>query len=74
MLVHRFRCYFITKHVGAWAPVAYFSQATNDAESKYHSYELEMLVVVKSVERFHIYLYDLDFTDNRLLCFDLCHE
>jgi len=56
MLVHRFRCYFITKHVDAWAPVAYFSQAINDAESKYYSYELEMLAVVKSVERFHIYL------------------
>lgn len=27
-----------------------------------HSYELEMLAVVKSIERFHIYLYGLDFT------------
>lgn len=45
-----------------WAPVAYFSQSTNAAESKYHSFELEMLAVVKSVERFHIYLYGLDFT------------
>ncbi|XP_011860718.1 PREDICTED: uncharacterized protein LOC105557922 [Vollenhovia emeryi] len=40
-----------------WAPVAYFSKSTNEAESKYHSYELEMLAIVKSIERFHLYLY-----------------
>jgi len=45
-----------------WAPVAYYSQTTNNVESKYHSFELEMLAIVKSVERFHIYLYGLDFT------------
>lgn len=31
-------------------------------EAKYHSFELEMLAVVKAVERFHIYLYGIDFT------------
>ncbi|KYN26720.1 hypothetical protein ALC57_03909 [Trachymyrmex cornetzi] len=41
---------------------SYFSQATNDAENKYHSYELEILAVVKAIERFHIYLYGLDLT------------
>lgn len=46
----------------SWAPVAYFSQTTNEAESRYHSYELEMLAIVKSVERFRIYLYGLKFT------------
>lgn len=46
----------------AWSPVAYFSQATNNAEKNYHSYELEMLATVKAVERFHIYLYGLHFT------------
>lgn len=47
---------------GKWAPIAYYSQATNQAEAKYHSFELEMLAIVKSVERFHLYLYGLDFT------------
>jgi len=43
-------------------PVAYFSQVTNSAESRYHSFELEMLAVVKAVERFYLYLYGLSFT------------
>lgn len=47
---------------GDWAPVAYFSQSTNKAEVNYHSFELEMLAMVKSIERFHIYFYGLDFT------------
>lgn len=47
---------------GTWAPVAYYSQATNNAEKKYHGYELEMLAVVRAIERFHIYLYGLKFT------------
>lgn len=45
-----------------WAPVAYFSQCTNNAEHNYHSFELEMLAIVRTIERFHIYLYGLDFT------------
>lgn len=45
-----------------WAPVAYYSQATNKAEMNYHSFELEMLAVVKAIERFHIYLYGIEFT------------
>lgn len=47
---------------GQWAPVAYFSKSTNKAETNYHSYELEMLAIVRAVERFHIYLYGLEFT------------
>lgn len=47
---------------GLWAPAAYFSQATNQAETKYHSFELEMLAILKTIERFHIYLYGLHFT------------
>lgn len=47
---------------GKWTPVAYFSQATNDAESRYHFFELEMLAVVNAIERFHIYLYGIEFT------------
>lgn len=45
-----------------WAPIAYFSQTTNCTEEKYHSFELEMLTIVRAVERFHLYLYGLDFT------------
>lgn len=44
-----------------FAPIAYFSQATNKTEEKYHSFELEMLAIVRS-ERFHIYFYGSDFT------------
>ncbi|KMQ85893.1 retrovirus-like pol polyprotein [Lasius niger] len=45
-----------------WAPVAFYSQATNKAEANYHSFELEMLAIVRAVERFHIYLYGITFT------------
>lgn len=45
-----------------WAPVAYFSQTTNKAETNYHNFELEMLAMVRAIERFHIYLYSLEFT------------
>lgn len=45
-----------------WSAVAYFSQTTNSAESKYHSYELEMLAVVRAIKQFHLYLYGLRFT------------
>lgn len=55
-----------------WAPIAYYSQSLNKAEKNYHSYELEMLAVVRTIERFHIYLYGLDFTVitdcNALVC------
>lgn len=42
--------------------VAYFSHKTSDAESRYHSYELETLAVVKSIEHFRHYLYGRKFT------------
>lgn len=45
-----------------WSPVAYYSRTTNEAERKYHSFELEMLAMVKSIERFHLYLYGISFT------------
>jgi len=47
---------------GTWTVIAYFSQSTNQAESHYHSFELEMLAIVRAVERFHLYLYGLFFT------------
>jgi len=46
---------------GALAPIAYFSKSTNEAEKRYHSYELETLAIVKAVERFHVYLQGIDF-------------
>lgn len=39
-----------------WHPVFYFSRHCTDAESKYHSYELEVLAVVETLERFRVYL------------------
>ena len=40
----------------ALQPISYFSKKTTAAESNYHSYELEVLAVVASVERFRHYL------------------
>lgn len=45
-----------------WKPVAYFSRQTTDAEARYHSYELEMLAVVETVDRFRNYLLGRPFT------------
>lgn len=42
--------------------VAYFSRRTTDTESRYHSYELETLAVVRAVENFRHYLYGQRFT------------
>lgn len=42
-------------------PVAYMSQRTTDAESRYHSYELETLAVVRAVKHFRHYLYGRKF-------------
>lgn len=42
--------------------VAYFSRRTTDTESRYHSYELETLAVVRAVENFRHYLYGQHFT------------
>jgi len=43
-----------------WA-IAYFRQTVNKVEINYHSFELEMLAIVRVV-RFHIYLYGIEFT------------
>ena len=37
--------------------VEYFSRRTSEVESRYHSYELETLAVVRAVEHFRHYLY-----------------
>lgn len=41
---------------GSKRVIAYFSKLTAGAESKYHSYELETLAVVKSLQHFRQYL------------------
>lgn len=42
--------------------VAYYSQVTQGAEPRYHSYELETLAVVKSLKHFRHYLVGTPFT------------
>lgn len=47
---------------GQFHPVMFFSKRSTDAESRYHSFELETLAVVYSLKRFHVYLHGLKFT------------
>lgn len=46
---------------GAKHVVAYFSKATPGAESRYHSYELETLAVVRALQNFRHYLVGINF-------------
>lgn len=46
---------------GRQHPIAYMSQRTTDAESRYHSYELETLAVVRAIKHFRQYLYGRKF-------------
>lgn len=39
-----------------WKPVFYYSRHCTPTETKYHSYELEILAVVESLERFRVYV------------------
>jgi len=50
-----------------WSPIAYFSRSTNKAETRYHSFELEMLAIVKAVKRFQVYLYDMHYRNRENL-------
>lgn len=43
-------------------PVMYFSRRTTNLESRYHSYELETMAIVYSIERFSVYLQGIKFT------------
>lgn len=45
-----------------WHPVFYFSKRTTDAESRYHSFELETLAIVNALRRFRTYLQGVPFT------------
>ncbi|XP_065358763.1 uncharacterized protein LOC135952674 [Calliphora vicina] len=40
----------------SWRPVFYYSRHCTPTESSYHSYELEMLAIIESLERFRIYV------------------
>ena len=42
-------------------PVFYFSKRTTEAESKYHSFELETLAIIYSLRRFKIYVQGIKF-------------
>lgn len=37
-------------------PVSYYSRQTNKCETKYHSYELEVLAIVETLKRYRVYL------------------
>lgn len=50
-----------TKPDGGRHVVAYFSKVTQVAETKYHSYELETLAVVRAFEHFRYYLVGIKF-------------
>ena len=46
---------------GKLHPVYYYSKKTKDAETRYHSYELEFLAIVKALEKFRVYLLGIPF-------------
>lgn len=46
---------------GVFQPVSYFSRKTNSEERKLHSYDLETLAVVASLNRFRVYLIGISF-------------
>lgn len=52
----------LQKKNGKTHVVAYFSKKTTDPESRYHSYELETLAVVKSIKHFRHFLQGRIFT------------
>lgn len=42
-------------------PVYYASRKTTESEQKYHSYELEVLAIVKALKKFWVYLLGIPF-------------
>lgn len=46
---------------GVLQPVAYYSRQTNSDEQKLHSYELETLAVIASLNKFRVYLLGMHF-------------
>lgn len=49
------------KKDGKFHPVAYFSAQTTDSESRYHSFELETLAIIRALEHFRVYLQGIYF-------------
>ncbi|CAH2218043.1 jg26686 [Pararge aegeria aegeria] len=50
------------KGTDLWQPVAYFSRQTSADEMKLHSFELETLAVISSLNKFRTYLIGVKFT------------
>ena len=50
------------KHKGHFRPVAYASRTLNAVERRYSQIEREALAVTWGIERFHVYLYGINFT------------
>lgn len=46
---------------GKFHPVAYFSKTTTASEAKFHSFELETLAIIYSLQRFRVYLEGIPF-------------
>lgn len=46
---------------GTFQPISYFSRKTTADERKFHSYELETLAVIASLNRFRVYLIGMPF-------------
>lgn len=46
---------------GLFRPVRYLSKRTTEYESRLHSYELEMLAIVYTVQKLHVYLQGIKF-------------
>lgn len=47
---------------GKLHPISYFSRKTTRKEARYHSYELEALAIVCTLEQFRVYLISIRFT------------
>lgn len=52
----------LQKEEEEWKPIAFYSRSTTKEEKNYHSYELETLAVVESLERFKYYVYGKQIT------------
>ncbi|KAK9744220.1 Reverse transcriptase (RNA-dependent DNA polymerase) [Popillia japonica] len=52
----------LQKFEDGFHPVYYFSGKTSETESKYHSFDLEMLAIIKALEKFRVYLLGKRFT------------
>lgn len=47
---------------GKFHPIAYYSKAATADESRYHSFDLETLVILYALRRFEVYLKGIEFT------------